>query len=386
MADMKVTKALLEFSIKNQEPLTLWGDSGVGKTQGVRQVTTAMNRNLVELHLANQDIGDLVGIPSKCPETGKTIWSKPNWIVDKDTPITDEIDHRRPTVYFLDEFNRGHNMVLQAMLPFLLDGKIHEHSIGPEDSIIAACNFVTTKFSVNELADAALIDRAGHIICSPTVEDFRTYVDGVIDQTTMDLIHTESRMFEIEHVDFEEATGFTISPSRRKVERIMKHFRGKPDSWINGEGFQILHAYMGSEFAALWHSLWKERDRKLDPEEVFARTPETVEKIQRFIAGDDVEMGIIDAANAGCISYLKNNDMKVSSTQLDNFIKYMCELPGDCQRRYFEEVMMLLTETPKTKPTLNGMTKSEFGAYIFEFAINAGNKAMVENITKAYDY
>jgi len=74
MADQDMTlnqcKEVVKFSLENSTekvklPVMLWGSHGVGKTEIVKQIAKEMGYNLVVLHLATQDIVDLVGIPTK---------------------------------------------------------------------------------------------------------------------------------------------------------------------------------------------------------------------------------------------------------------------------------------------------------------------------------
>ena len=69
----------IKFAVENSDlrtklPLILWGYHGVGKTEIVKQAANELGYNLVVLHLATQDIIDLIGRPiTKISAGGKTL-------------------------------------------------------------------------------------------------------------------------------------------------------------------------------------------------------------------------------------------------------------------------------------------------------------------------
>ena len=323
--------------------------------------------------MATQDVCDLIGMPIEL--NGKSTNAKPTWIVDEKSEKTAEIDPDKNTVYFLDEFNRGNRHVLAAMLPFLLSGTIHEHSIRPGDAVLAACNFADDDFDVQELVDKALIDRAGHFIVNPTNMEFKDYVKNKVDMTTLGLMSTNSSMFDIKTKTLEENAQFKVTPSRRKIERIMKHFCDVDRNWVKSHGIHILNAYLGSEFASVWMAAFKDSNNKLSSEEIFERTKATEEKINSFVSGDEVRVDIIHQANDECIATIKRAGRKLPTAHYDNYIKYIFDLPGDLLRQHLETITEELEE-------INGIDLSET---IHSKAYELGRKDVIKTILKSYN-
>jgi hypothetical protein len=86
----EITRFSLEASKnKIKLPVCYWGLHGTGKTQLVSQIANDLGYNLVVLHLAMQDICDLIGIPTKTEYTladGSKdtiqIWACTQWLHD----------------------------------------------------------------------------------------------------------------------------------------------------------------------------------------------------------------------------------------------------------------------------------------------------------------
>lgn len=250
----KVIKFSVEASGDIKLPLLIWGYHGVGKTVLVSQVSEEVDYNLVVLHLATQDIIDLIGRPvsveRKDPDTGEIVnvqeWCIPSWLQD-----ARELSKKngKPTIFFLDEFNRGPRIVLNAMLPFLIEGKMHTHKVGQKDVIIAAANPPSDDYEVNELEDKAQLDRLGHVVMKTSVEEYIKYLKGSgMDQATINVISGNRDLVNVPKVD----PGIELTPSMRSVDYVMRVVGKKDNKWIKNYGAQVIHAYLGERFKDLW--------------------------------------------------------------------------------------------------------------------------------------
>lgn len=232
-------------------PICIWGEHGIGKTEIVTEYFKE-NYIIKILHLATQDVCDLIGIP-KALETelnGNKVliqqWACPNWLIEaKEQSKKDN----KPALFFLDEFNRGTQPVLAAMLPFLIEGTLHTHKIGPNDIIIAAANPPTDDYEVNEINDDAFNNRVGHIIFKPTVKEYidylknKKYHQSIINTLLKNPEYAKLKNFEL---------NFPIKPSRRSIARVMNVIQKKPKQWIMKHGEYVIEAYLGEKFASDW--------------------------------------------------------------------------------------------------------------------------------------
>lgn len=292
-------KDCIRFAIENSAqkrlPFCIWGYHGIGKTEIVSQVAKELGMNLVIVHLSTQDITDLIGIPYQ--KDGVQHWSTPKWLSDanenyKASGISN--------LFFLDEMNRGHHIVLKAMLPFLLEGTLHLHSIGQKDCVIAACNPPTDDYEVNEMSDKALIDRLGHVIFKPSYEEYIKFCrSNAIDSTTLAVLKNNPKFTSIPKSEL----SFEIKPSRRAIFNVMSVIGKKDKTWIRNRGSYIIECYLGEEFRDEWLSAYVKNDDEIDIE-----TLKNISKNSKFIL-DRITKTIdgLDTCAVDVVEKLTNN-------------------------------------------------------------------------------
>lgn len=146
---MEKIKKLISLCFKSNITPLLWGNHGIGKSQVIKQYAQENNLELIDIRLGQLEPMDLLGLPEK--EKDRTKWLQPIWFPSKGKGIL-----------FLDEINRGHPDVMQAIFQLVLDRKLHTHELPKDWKIICAANYNTANYSVNEM-DEALINRFFHI-------------------------------------------------------------------------------------------------------------------------------------------------------------------------------------------------------------------------------
>lgn len=157
---MKNLELLLEVAQCSNQCVLLEALHGVGKSDRLTAFGKNQNAEVVTLHLATQEVGDLIGIPETIVnEEGEhlTIWTKPSWLYRLEKACKEG----RESILLLDELNRAPTDVLAACLSLVLDKKIHEHSLPSnkyETFVVAAINPASGAYHTNEL-DPALLDR-----------------------------------------------------------------------------------------------------------------------------------------------------------------------------------------------------------------------------------
>jgi hypothetical protein len=175
-----------------------------------------------------------------------TQWSCPDWL--KNANDMYKTTGRR-NIFFLDEFNRGNRMVLSAMLPFLINGILHTHSIGPEDAVVCAMNPATDDYEVNELIDKALLDRLGHVIMKPSHGEYIRYLEKTgMDPITLSVVKEDSSWTKIPDFDLD----FDVKPSRRSIDYVMSVVGKQPRNWVKNHASHIIEAYLGPAFRDAW--------------------------------------------------------------------------------------------------------------------------------------
>lgn len=161
-----------------------WGDTGVGKTQQIVMWGRDHDYHVCIVHVGSMESpADLIGMPDRNPDTGKTEYLLPDWF---------DFNHSRVLILF-DEINRGNTLLQQALFPVLGDYMVGPHKIPKNVMMVAAANPPLEEFNVTEL-DAALINRMWHVPIIPKVEE---WVEWAVEK-----IHTDI----VDFVDFHETT------------------------------------------------------------------------------------------------------------------------------------------------------------------------------------
>ena len=133
----------------------LIGNTGVGKTDMVKQIAEKHNKNLIIINTSVMNADDLAGYPYLDKKNNKMKWGIPDWFpTEKDCMI------------FLDEFNRADKQVINALMPLLLSGELHHGAKLPEDTwMVVAFNPDTEDYDmVNSFDDLAISSRLVKII------------------------------------------------------------------------------------------------------------------------------------------------------------------------------------------------------------------------------
>jgi len=127
-------------------PIIIEGEMGIGKSQVVQQVAEELRYTYVDLRLAQQEPGDLIGMPRVVD--GVTIWSRPSWMPEENAKL----------VLALEELNRAPIDVQQAIFQALTENKIHTHKLPAKTIIVLCINPSDSMYHVSDL-DPAMISR-----------------------------------------------------------------------------------------------------------------------------------------------------------------------------------------------------------------------------------
>lgn len=146
-------------------PVLLCGAMGVGKSAIVKQAAQELGIGIIDLRLAQQEPGDLIGIPRAVG--GKTEWAKPSWWPEEGTK----------GILFLDELNRAPVDVRQAVFQLVNEWRMHTHKLPDGWYIVSAINPDNNNYQVETL-DPAMLRRFCVIGVTPDVETWLKWAHG----------------------------------------------------------------------------------------------------------------------------------------------------------------------------------------------------------------
>lgn len=168
----KVQALLQAVAIDQQEPIMIWGQPGVGKSEVVRQLAEANNAEMVDIRLSQYDSVDLRGIP--VPQDGFTVWHAPSTL-----PFVgnDAFPDDRLVLLFLDEINAAAPSVAAVAYQLINDRRVGEHVLKPNVRILAAGNRESDRGVTNRMP-TPLANRFTHV----EVEvDAETWIEWALD-------------------------------------------------------------------------------------------------------------------------------------------------------------------------------------------------------------
>ena len=191
--------------------IMLTGRHGIGKSQILTRYFEAQGMKVVTLFLGQMsDPGDLIGLPKKNSETGKTDFMPPYWFPTDGKPV----------VLFLDELNRARPEVLQTIMDLALNRKLGGRSLPEGSRLISAVND-GEEYQLTDL-DPALVSRFNVYAFRPTVQDWLLWAEKAgLDKRVTGFISTHQEWLDGEAGKVAELdTGLEKTPDRRAWAKV----------------------------------------------------------------------------------------------------------------------------------------------------------------------
>jgi MoxR-like ATPase len=173
-------KATTTFSVKEAKKAVrlimsagrvpfLVGNKGGGKSSVGEQIAPEDNKDCVVIYGSQLEPSEFLGL-QRIGEDGLTHNCHPSFLPNKNS------FNPKGGIVILEEFNRVHEDIRQAMTQFLLTGKIHTYSL-PSNYSIMACGNTGDGYEVYEL-DEALVDRLAYVPFRPLPDETLAYITG----------------------------------------------------------------------------------------------------------------------------------------------------------------------------------------------------------------
>ena len=197
--------------------IMLVGNHGIGKSEILTEYYAAKGMPVIALFLGQMsDPGDLIGIPNKNEETGKTDFMPPYWF-----PLDG-----KPIVLFLDELNRARPEILQTIMDLALNRKLAGRMLPEGSRIIAAVN-EGDQYQLTDL-DPALVSRFNIVTFTPTPQEWLLWARKTeLDHRVIEFIQ-EDPIWLDKTPDAREGadTGLDKTPDRRAWKRVSDIIKG----------------------------------------------------------------------------------------------------------------------------------------------------------------
>lgn len=139
----------------------LWGATGVGKSEAVRQLAIELNAELRDVRLCQKMPTDIAGLPALDHETRQTVFYPPAFLAP---PVV-----KKPVVLFFDEISLAPDDTRSAVLGILEERRQCEITI-PDDWIIVAAGNRPEDLANARGLGAAANRRLLHIVIEPQLD------------------------------------------------------------------------------------------------------------------------------------------------------------------------------------------------------------------------
>jgi hypothetical protein len=252
----------------------IWGNHGIGKSQGVKQLAVENNWGFIDMRLSQAEASDLRGFPDK--EDGRTKFCPPyelpqggmEWdeyeAAIKEAPEAERwkmaellMPKLERGILLLDEINRAQDDVIQAAFQLVLDRKVGQYVLPPGWNIVCASN-PQEGYIVNGFNDPAFLDRFCHIQVDCKNEDslgeWVEYISAVHGPVASQVVEFASQDLKHLNGDVKSEIGFGVTPSRRSWEFVIR----VEDAYRKGDfsgaaRTMVLGGLVGMELAASYN-------------------------------------------------------------------------------------------------------------------------------------
>lgn len=299
----KELRTLLESTPPGHN-IMLSGKHGIGKSQIITDFFKAKGMKVVTLFLGQMsDPGDLLGLPNKDEETGKTVFMPPNWFP------TD----REPVVLFLDELNRARPEILQCIMDLALNRKLAGRELPAGSRIISAVND-GDEYQLTDL-DPALASRFNIYNFKPTVGEWLRWASHAgLDKHVIEFIENNKSMLDSDGLAAQMPSSLEKTPDRRGWERVSDILKNTPT--ITNTTKKVVAGIIGVTAATeFFESL--SQTHIIGAKSIlkdFDRQKATLEKYQTH------DLAIV---NESIFRFIENGNLVPETETVDNLTKYM---------------------------------------------------------------
>ena len=307
----------------------LWGPPGIGKSQGVKQISKKIEKetkkkvNITDVRLLLLNPIDLRGIPVASKDKETAIWLKPK-IFDMDK--SDDVIN----ILFLDEISAAPTSVQSAAYQITLDRKVGEHELPSNCIIIAAGNRLSDK-AVAYKMPKPLSYRLMHFYLDSNFDSWEEWA-------VLNNIHPSIIGFLSVHNEFLNTFDATNDShtfaTPRSWEMVSNLLNNISDDMSNIK--TLINGLIGKEIAYQF-SNWVKTSYKLpDIKEIISGKQKDVPKDLSLLYGLISEL----------IEYIKNN--LEDTIGIVNVINYSTLFPKEFGFLFLEKLLTIELEGDKT--------------------------------------
>lgn len=267
--------------------ILLVGKHGIGKSEVLTQYFGEKGMPVVALFLGQMsDPGDLIGLPHKNEQTGKTDFMPPYWF-----PVDG-----KPIVLFLDELNRARPEILQTVMDLCLNRKLAGRALPEGSRVVSAVND-GDQYTLTSI-DPALVSRFNVLNFRPDQAEFLLWCEKEgVDSRVIDFIKEHGEWLDGDPDAKEGAdTGLEKTPDRRSWKRVSDIIKGRDD--LGAVMTKIISSVVGPKAASAFLSSLASRKIVSGRDVIY-----NFEKVRKTI--EDYQIHQLSVVNDGIYRFLE---------------------------------------------------------------------------------
>jgi len=314
-------RLLKKFRSASKVIACLVGPAGIGKSAIVKSAgSEAEYDRVIDLRLATQEAGDLIGFPKTVGEF--TYWTLPSWWPLRKgmtRPNGEVVERDEKVVLFLDELNRAPQDVRQCIFQVLTEYKMHTHELPEGCKIVVAINPADGSYQVEEI-DKAMTSRMQMINVSTDLDQFSTWgkQNGVYEKI-LDFLQVHPELVNSEKGG-QDGSSF---PCPRTWTYLSEEYTTGSLTHGDEDEFECIAGLVGKEAAAAFTRFLKENYKKfVTAKEIFAKYDDVKDRLTK--QRDDEMHGTL----ADIASTLNANDKKTGK-KVDEMYKTLAKVIVD---------------------------------------------------------
>lgn len=338
-------------AMPTDQNIMLTGRHGIGKSEILTNFYAERGMKVVTLFLGQMsDPGDLIGLPNKNEQTGKTDFMPPYWF-----PMDGE-----PIVLFLDELNRARPEVLQTVMDLVLNRKLAGRQL-PKGSVIISAVNEGDEYQLTDL-DPALVSRFNIYQFRPTTAEWLLWAqENGLDERVIYFISNNADWLDENIKQADEYVGLEKSPDRRAWKKVSDLIKGI-DSLDDYKKF--VAGIIGVAATAAFYASVAEKNIIYGKSVLvdFAKVRGKLKSLQLH------HFAVI---NEGIFRCLQLHDYEDSSTSADNLTAYTAWLLNNEKKEAFANFTNLIIDSKYPKAVVFISTKTpELYKKVIEFIRN----------------
>lgn len=311
-------------------PLAIIGESGMGKSAIVKQIAEELGIGCVDLRLATQEPGDLVGIPRAAGD--RTVWLKPHWWPQEGTR----------GILFLDELNRAPVEVRQAVFQVLTEWKMHEHILPKGWSIVIAMNPDGKSGYQVEMLDPAMLNRMLQVQVDLSVDEWLAWAHkSKIHQAVIQFISSQKQLLH----KVKESGAFPSPRTWVYVSDLLENANVEEACFT-----EVVSGLVGSEAAASFTGWMKKNyERPVSAEEILGDYPKVAERIRNQSRSQN---NVTATDLAAMLTSRHQQNKKLAKDERSAVRKFIFDLGGEEEKGKMKHDDVVVAFLKKLPPSL----------------------------------